>query len=1763
MSFGTPSQTVLSLFVGLLLLIAGPVSAQESFVVNSDGDASNQGGTQCDTGNTIDPGDGTQLVECTLRAAIQAASHTSEDAEITFWSGFSDEEVLTLTPSNPYQTLPEGLTIDGSSHPAYDAASGRPGVFVDGSNTVDVGFRLSESSEDVTLLRMALGNVDRGVVVQNLNHRIEGLWIGLAPDGSPAPIESEGLFIEASSGSSGGQVVGNRIVNAGEHGVVIEEQQNHGILFDRNKIGVGLSSDDEPVPMGNGGYGIYVASAEEENIIGRCVLGISCDGNIIAANELGGLRIANSEGQRISANHIGMHPDAPEDATFGNDGPGILMLNDDNTVGGAVIFGNNPGNVIAHNAADGIQVGDDETAPSDNRIEANRIGIYGSTPLSQPGMGIRLADGGGTTIHNNTIRFVEDVGIGVFDVSGGSVTITGNVIADNGSQGVNMIPGVTLGGADAEMANIIGANGSDGVRIRARSGAIARVEGNFIGTDTGGANLGNGGHGINIRNAASNTVVIGRVIGGSDDALANVIGFNAEDGVHIESSDRQNIRGNYIGTNANGDNLGNEGHGIHISAAFSTTTSSRNRVGYTAGASLPDAPGPAAGGLGNAIAFNGQNAVHIRPLAGDPDMERNVVRGNEIFANAGGIFLGDDADEVDVGGGAEGPNTLMNIPEFDPAEISYDESNGTLDLRYRVRTNASNANYPLTIDLYLNDEGERQGRTYLGSDTYASEDATSFVLSTVEIAEGVTVPEGASFVATTTDAAGNTSQFSEPVPFNQQPVLAVSKDEIDFGSVAIGETEEVSFTVANEGSADLTGDVALASDAPAVFDISEGAGSFTLAEGEARTVTVTFTPEEEAQDGSVVRIEHSAANEPSPFNVEIEGLGVDGAAPAIALSADRLDYEEVNIGTERIETLTIINEGDANLSAKVNISGGDIDAFALVAGAEDFTLAPGEEQEVEVAFTPEDEGTREATLSVDHTADNEPSPLDVRLEGTGVTAPAEILLSDEGLDFGEVLVGEEVDEAFLISNEGTEPLEIEVGIPDNSGDFTITEGGGGFELDGNESLEVTVRFAPTDAGAQSAEVQVFHKADNENSPIPVALEGEGAFPPAPIIVLSDDALDVGTVEVGAETTDEITITNEGTDTLEGEVELADGGSDAFSIAEGGGSFELAPDEAHTVTVAFAPEADGMVTASLLIEHNDATQQSPLEVALEGTGVDAERVLALSDESLAFGLSAVGAEETLSLTLTNEGGSSISGSVELTAATDGAFSLSSASPEDVDLSPGASQTIDVRFTPDAPGRYEGALEISHDADAPDDPAVVELTGRASEAEVPVAVDVDFTDATDASNYRLVGLPGAAGLSLSSTLGGSADSDWRAFRETGADGDDPEAYLEEYDGSDAFDFAPGVGFWLLSREAWAIDQTIDAVELTEEGLTTIALHDGWNIISNPLEVDVDWAATKALAANDGLTEVLHQWDGTWTDASALTSATTGEAFYLFNDGDLEELTLQHPAFADDPPAALQREEETAEVVELIATQARGETSVPLSTLIAGRTSGAAQQHRMPPTHFSDVRVALRDSAADVALRRHLMAATPGADQADTNHADGTKDGHAFSVVIEGGEGEVIELHAGEVAQPEGSRAVLIDPRRDRQYDLTSATAEDPIRVSPTSDAYAVELLIGADAFLDAQSPRPEAVAVEAVYPNPSTDEVTIDIAMPEAMDGRVELFNVLGQPVALLHEGELAAGTNQLRWDGRTAAGTPAAAGVYLLRLTTADGAVETGRITRVR
>ena len=78
-------------------------------------------------------------------------------------------------------------------------------------------------------------------------------------------------------------------------------------------------------------------------------------------------------------------------------------------------------------------------------------------------------------------------------------------------------------------------------------------------------------------------------------------------------------------------------------------------------------------------------------------------------------------------------------------------------------------------------------------------------------------------------------------------------------------------------------------------------------------------------------------------------------------------------------------------------------------------------------------------------------------------------------------------------------------------------------------------------------------------------------------------------------------------------------------------------------------------------------------------------------------------------------------------------------------------------------------------------------------------------------------------------------------------------------------------------------------------------------------------------------------------------------------------------------------------------------------------------------------------------------------------------------------------------------------------------------------------------------PNGFELGANYPNPFNPSTMIPYQLPAAMDVRLEVFNLLGQRVATLVDGEQPAGFHTASWDATDAAGQAVGAGVYLYRL----------------
>jgi hypothetical protein len=86
--------------------------------------------------------------------------------------------------------------------------------------------------------------------------------------------------------------------------------------------------------------------------------------------------------------------------------------------------------------------------------------------------------------------------------------------------------------------------------------------------------------------------------------------------------------------------------------------------------------------------------------------------------------------------------------------------------------------------------------------------------------------------------------------------------------------------------------------------------------------------------------------------------------------------------------------------------------------------------------------------------------------------------------------------------------------------------------------------------------------------------------------------------------------------------------------------------------------------------------------------------------------------------------------------------------------------------------------------------------------------------------------------------------------------------------------------------------------------------------------------------------------------------------------------------------------------------------------------------------------------------------------------------------------------------------------------------------------------------------------SVYPNPFNPAATIALNMPRAGHAKVKIYNLRGALVHVLHDGQLAAGRHELRWDGRDDSGARAASGIYFARAE-AHGEMRTTRMAMVK
>ncbi len=407
------------------------------------------------------------------------------------------------------------------------------------------------------------GNGDDGIDLETATtgNVIQGNYIGTDINGTADLGNGDrGVELEDSSNNTvGGTTAAARNLISGNNddGIALLYSAATGNLIQGNYIGTNISGT---AALGNSSEGIYIFNDADDNTIGGTTAGA---GNLISGNGDDGIELYTAtSGNIIQGNLIGT--DASGTADLGNIDRGMELDGaPNNTIGGTTAAARN---VISGNDDDGI--GLLGSATTGNLIQGNYIGtnISGTAALGNSSDGIVVFSGAG----DNTI--------------GGTATGAGNLISGNGNHGINLdnntpdmvvqgnyigtnaagtaaigngnmgialndAPDNTIGGTVSGAGNLISGNSAHGISIFDPGSTGNLVQGNRIGTVADGTTaLGNGRRGVSIYPNGPDGNTVGGVVAGA----GNIIAFNNEEGVYVDSGGTENtIRANSIFSNTN------------------------------------------------------------------------------------------------------------------------------------------------------------------------------------------------------------------------------------------------------------------------------------------------------------------------------------------------------------------------------------------------------------------------------------------------------------------------------------------------------------------------------------------------------------------------------------------------------------------------------------------------------------------------------------------------------------------------------------------------------------------------------------------------------------------------------------------------------------------------------------------------------------------------------------------------------------------------------------------------------------------------------------------------------------------------------------------------------------------------------------------------------------------------------------------------------------------------------------------------------------
>ncbi|MBX5483666.1 MAG: choice-of-anchor D domain-containing protein [Myxococcaceae bacterium] len=329
---------------------------------------------------------------------------------------------------------------------------------------------------------------------------------------------------------------------------------------------------------------------------------------------------------------------------------------------------------------------------------------------------------------------------------------------------------------------------------------------------------------------------------------------------------------------------------------------------------------------------------------------------------------------------------------------------------------------------------------------------------------------------------------------------------LDFGRVPVGEWREKEITVRNVGYVPFSLIEALELEDNPSFVVE--AKRDLIRSGETRAVKVRFHPVREGEITASVKVDVDARNRPEE-PVRLRGVG----APAeVIVDPPQLEFETLEVDSERTLPVTIANPGDLPLS--VSLKGEDASEFR----ADKLTIPPFGKVKLSATFRPKTVGARAARIEINACGDCTPSVVPM----TGRSVPSAFEFKPSPVPFQDTPVHETSRSWTQMTNVTWRPVKVLTISTSDQAFHTLTDLTERTVQPG-ESVKVDMEFAARFAGPNVGKMMVDYLSDRTRRS-EVMLDARGGQPQ---LALTPIDIDFGRVPKGGKVEATVRLTNAG------------------------------------------------------------------------------------------------------------------------------------------------------------------------------------------------------------------------------------------------------------------------------------------------------------------------------------------------------------------------------------------------------------------------------------------------------------------------------------------------------------------------------------------------------------------------------------------------------------------------------------------------------------